>query len=568
MSNKITKISSEEKGLNTLRDITEDSIIFIIRPDKEIFNVIVEIHLMLKALKGGNCTETLIFIPKENYDIIEYMSTNSMLAEFTIENFNIDLIPIDTDLFSMEKENNIQEIYLDKNYSCISELANAVVKLETCFGKIKHKYIKGDLAQTFCDLVEEKEKENDLKITEDEILGMVVLDRSVDFITLMTTNYTTEGIIDEVIGINLGRIEIKKSVLLDNSKNSKAKSDKLNVKVRYGLTTDINSFYCSFRCMHYKDATQYMKSVERYFENISSKLKQKLSFEELNKYTKELKNYTTNLKSSLDQNENLVSFILDELLKDKDLSKSREKEVILLSGETPNDLRSFYDEYLCEQKDLIKLIKLMIIESLTQNGIQGYQQLKREIINIYGFQKIFLFRDLENLGWLKERPLLKTLKKLIGSSYSDLFNKLELVSENPEPNKFDDCSYVMEGCSPISLKIIEKAVKGQWSTIIDTLRKMPGATNMPQDENAIIRPKKDKNIMFIIFIGGVTYAEIEGIRFLNRKFKEEYLKGKRKKTQFIILTTSILNSRKILESLGKNFRSIYNMKMFNDESNK
>ena len=36
----------------------------------------------------------------------------------------------------------------------------------------------------------------------------------------------------------------------------------------------------------------------------------------------------------------------------------------------------------------------------------------------------------------------------------------------------------------------------------------------------------------------------------------------------IILTTSILNSRKILESLGKNFRSIYNMKMFNDESNK
>ena len=208
MSNKITKISSEEKGLNTLRDITEDSIIFIIRPDKEIFNVIVEIHLMLKSIRGG-ITETLIFIPKENYDIIEYMSTNSMLAEFTIENFNIDLIPIDTDLFSMEKENNIQEIYLDKNYSCISELANAVVKLETCFGKIKHKYIKGDLAQTFCDLVEEKEKENDLKITEDEILGMVVLDRSVDFITLMTTNYTTEGIIDEVIGINLGRIEIK-----------------------------------------------------------------------------------------------------------------------------------------------------------------------------------------------------------------------------------------------------------------------------------------------------------------------------------------------------------------------
>jgi hypothetical protein len=136
---------------------------------------------MLKAIKGGSCSETLIFIPKENYDIIEYMSTNSMLAEFTIENFNIDLIPIDIDLFSLEKENNIKEIYIEKNYSCISDLANAVVKLETCFGKIKHKYIKGDLAQTFCDLVSEKEKENDLQATDDEILCMVVLDRRFRF---------------------------------------------------------------------------------------------------------------------------------------------------------------------------------------------------------------------------------------------------------------------------------------------------------------------------------------------------------------------------------------------------
>ena len=51
--------------------------------------------------------------------------------------------------------------------------------------------------------MEEKEKENNVKENEDEILGMIVLDRSVDFITLMTTNYTCEGLIDENVGINL-----------------------------------------------------------------------------------------------------------------------------------------------------------------------------------------------------------------------------------------------------------------------------------------------------------------------------------------------------------------------------
>ena len=43
--------------------------------------------------------------------------------------------------------------------------------------------------------------------------------------------------------------------------------------------------------------------------------------------------------------------------------------------------------------------------------------------------------------------------------------------------------------------------------------------------------KKDRNIMFIIFVGGVTYTEIEAIRFLNRKFNEESLKGKRKENK-------------------------------------
>ena len=210
----------------------------------------------------------------------------------------------------------------------------------------------------------------------------------------------------------------------------------------------------------------------------------------------------------------------------------------------------------------------MIIESLTQNGIQGYQKLKREILNIYGFQKIFLFRDLENLGWLKEKQLLKNLKNIIDFTYSQINEKLELIKENYQPLKIEDCSYVLSGYCPISIKIIEKAVNGEWNTIIDVLRKMPGFTSCPEDEKVIKEPAKDRNIMFIIFIGGVTYTEIEAIRFLNRKFNEENLKGKRKKTQFIILTTGILNSKKILQNLGKDVYSALNMKMFFEQTKK
>ena len=569
---KITKIDLKEKGIDVIKHINEEVIIFIIRPDKDIFNVVVEIHLMLKVFKK-NIIENLIFIPRENYDIIEYMSTNNMIADFNIENLNIDLIPIDIDLFSLEKENSIKEIYIDKNLSSVSDLANAVVKLETCFGKIKHKYIKGDLAQIFCDTVEEKEKENDLRISDDEILGMIVLDRSVDFITLMTTNYTCEGLIDENIGITLGKIKIKESILNDNlvPSNKKAPIPTKKAeekKVTFGLTTETNNFYCSFRCMHYLDALKYLKATREYYQKLFNDKNKRLSLNELKNITEELQVFMSSIKKDLVKNENLINFVIDPLL-DKEHLSFIEKEQRLLSGDLPENLHNYYDEILCEQKDLISLIKLMIIESLTQNGVQGYQKLKREILNIYGYQKIFLFRDLEMLGWLKEKQIIKNLKNIIDLTYSQIYEKMNLVKERKQQKlEVEDCSYVLSGFTPISLKIIESAVYGKWNTIIDVLRKMPGVTNFPNDESVISNPRKDINLMFIIFIGGVTYTEIEAIRFLNRKFNEEHLNGKRKKTQFIILTTAILNSKKILENLGKDVNSILNMRMFFDQIKK
>ena len=115
---------------------------------------------------------------------------------------------------------------------------------------------------------------------------------------------------------------------------------------------------------------------------------------------------------------------------------------------------------------------------------------------------------------------------------------------------------------------IQKTTEVTGDTIIENLKKIPGATSYPENESVISNPVNDKNIILIAFVGGVTYTEIEAIRLLNRVFKEEYLQGKRKQTQFIILTTSILNSKKVLKNLGTEVYSVLNMKMFYEQSNK
>ena len=59
-------------------------------------------------------------------------------------------------------------------------------------------------------------------------------------------------------------------------------------------------------------------------------------------------------------------------------------------------------------------------------------------------------------------------------SYTQIFDKFKLYNEDYKPEVINDCSYVLNGYCPLSLKIIEKAINGKWGTINDILRKIPG----------------------------------------------------------------------------------------------
>jgi molybdate-binding protein len=71
--------------------------------------------------------------------------------------------------------------------------------------------------------------------------------------------------------------------------------------------------------------------------------------------------------------------------------------------------------------------------------------------------------------------------------------------------------------------------------------------------------KKDKNFIFVVFLGGITYAEIQGIRFLNLKHKEY---------KFIILTTEVISSKKFFAGLDPDFGSPFKMKDYYEEIRK
>ena len=104
----------------------------------------------------------------------------------------------------------------------------------------------------------------------------------------------------------------------------------------------------------------------------------------------------------------------------------------------------------------------------------------------------------------------------------------------------EDTSFAYNGYCSIIVKLIEIGIKKGWSEIKDILNILPGEYFFSKNEKEIINPSEKKFIL-LVFIGGITYGEIAAIRFLNENMQFH---------KFIILTTSIINSKKFFESIS------------------
>jgi hypothetical protein len=332
----------------------------------------------------------------------------------------------------------------------------------------------------------------------------------------------------------------------------------------YPLTSDINGFYCDLRCFHYQTVLKYLLGLSNRMEEIKKNKNNLKSLSEVGDTAIELQKLV-HINSYKQDNMEMIHEIFKIVDEDYQI-----KENSILQGISQSNSETFYDDCITDKKDLDKILSLMILESLTQNGIENYAKIKRDILAVYGYQNIFLLRNLETLEWLKEKDKL-SLKKIFKSNYQQISEKLNLFTEDFFLGKTDSLSYVHQGYCPISLRLIEKVGEGGWSEIKDTLQLIPGETSFPNNESEIANPKEELNTIFLVFLGGITYTEIEGIRYLNRKYKQFYDKSDREnktRKQFIIITTQILNRKKLLNSLGKDFGTVYTIKKFYDDINK
>ena len=523
-------------------------IVYIIPPKKECLEIINN-HIEGNNKKTDENNEEIknkieyhvIFFPKINLECENYLKDSYNYACFNKHNLNMDIYPLDYEILSLELNQSFHELYAINNYNSIFLLNRAIIKYETVFGKIKYKYYLGSLGKKLKDLLEEEEKNVNLD-EEQSTLACVLLDRSIDMITPLITNNIYEALLDDNFNINLNEINVPIKMLDSNSKNNTIQTIDLSKK---------DKFYTNIKDYGFNQIRSYLPSRLQEQNKILEESKKRTT--DLVKIQEDLKNLTKvkEERTSLTNHINLADYIG----KKERYPLSRfyyTYEQGLLYGTVPEKFFDFIFDEIRKKSEEYDILKIICLYSIINSGYKNkiYDQLRKEFFLVYGFQELFLWRNLEKLGILKAADN--------KSIYQTILKKLNLINEEQfESKEQKDISYIYNGFCPIILKLLEKMLEKGWGNIKDILKELSGEFEYPQDESEIISTKGDKQFILLIFIGGITYGELAGVRYLNSKLRNK---------KFIIITTNMINSKKLFDQMKKG-KYTYTPVDPNDKSN-
>jgi len=256
-------------------------------------------------------------------------------------------------------------------------------------------------------------------------------------------------------------------------------------------------------------------------------------------------------------------------------NKSLEAQQNLVAGyDTPAQL-TLIEDLLFQEAPQTTVLRDMVLASLTSGGIKPkiLESLKRDFLQVYGYNHLPLLIALEHLGLLVKQPT------NIPHPFPALRKALRLVVDDTDDTAPNDISYVYSGYAPLSIRLVQCITQKNsvltgavpdadgkdgarkevpkahpivgWRGFEDVLGSIPGATVDVRQKDEQKRPHGGYCFRYqrrelikahgttttvVFFLGGCTYTEIAALRWM-----AEQTKGRR----FLIATTGIITGSSV-----------------------
>eukprot|EP00347_Sterkiella_histriomuscorum_P010829 403374767 len=523
-----------------------DKVIFVVRPELDV------IRSLIYQQKGWKNDKEfyVLYVPRRTIECDEELEKEKLFSEERVSHIAMDLIPLEEDLLSLEMADNFAHYMLgdDDNYKVYVQ--TSINRLETVFGQIKYKFAKGDDA---CQIlsrinqsalpIDQSSQQND-----SEIDAMIMIDRNVDLVTPFCVNQTYEGLLDEIFRIQTCSITVDTAIIKpDGQKDPKAAP--LEPSKILTLTND-DKIFKDVRDKHFNTLESTFSQKVQQIQSIVKEKDAPQSIDELEAYITKLRNMDIAKGKDILTHHINLAFYINNQMKNIDYQHCYGLEQKIILGEDIKQIQTTIENKMIKQYSRDKILRLLCLLSVTQSGLKSdvFDALRKFYIMNYGYQEVITLMNLQDSKLLRVKD-----KRL---DWPKLKKAFKLINEETRIQDPTDISYVYNGYSPLSIKLIETIFQsGGFAKTEEKLKILPGQHIYPPNEQEFFLTRAQpssvlpggldqqaqrKKRVLIYFIGGITYGEIAAIRFLNKLFKDK---------KFIIATTQIINGETCIQML-------------------
>eukprot|EP00192_Tetraselmis_astigmatica_P009005 CAMPEP_0117660092 /NCGR_PEP_ID=MMETSP0804-20121206/6782_1 /TAXON_ID=1074897 /ORGANISM="Tetraselmis astigmatica, Strain CCMP880" /LENGTH=621 /DNA_ID=CAMNT_0005466795 /DNA_START=43 /DNA_END=1908 /DNA_ORIENTATION=+ len=539
----------KEHGVDQLLHLSADAVssevrnvVYYVRPTLQNVQLIAkQVRATLESVSkqpgSSQLEHSVFFVPRRTTACTRILEEEGILGDITIGEFPLDLVPFESDVLSLELGSAFRECTLDSDPSSLFYVARALIKLEATIGAVPRVLGKGTAAKSVSDLMQRLRREIGMLGSADaaapsspQVDAMILLDRQVDLVTPMCTQLTYEGLIDEVLGIHNGAVELEggNPAAVAGVKRSKVplnNSDNLFKAMR-----DIN-----------------FAAVGRVLRDRALSLQ--ADYQDLQPDTKtvgEMKDFVKKLNSLPELNRHTqIADLLGQSTRKPGFTAKLKVEQSLLDGYSVDAIAEQLEDMMFQMEDPLSVLRLMCVASQILGGLptKRFDALRREFLLSYGHENMLLFSALQRANLLHRQDSAK-------SSFGQLKGKLNLIVDNVSESNPEDIAYTFSGYAPISCRLVESALQnGGWRGCEDALKLLPGPSfdyvqtwgenGLPVVRQASAEPVVGaQKTVVVVFIGGITFAEVSALRFLARQ------RGAR----LLVVTTKLTNGSNLIES--------------------
>ncbi|OQR94672.1 hypothetical protein ACHHYP_01002 [Achlya hypogyna] len=412
------------------------------------------------------------------------------------------LLPTEPTVWSLCRENDFQSLFVEKDLSLVTEVAKSLLELGmTRATNMVALGAVADSAKILFESVQSKAPAVPAPVTFDQC---VLVDRTEDPITLLVTPLHYEGLLDAVLGMNHG------VVATGGNKHMLAATDEFYAAVRdldfdHLVTVRLPAVAASLR--DDKASTPATELAKKLNELVQTKQAVALHLQLVEAMT---------TASNVDH---------------KAIKRCVEIEQSIMGLGKPRDIDAMLEEALLRDPplDVAKMLKLLCLHALVLGGPERkpFEARLQQLCHSYGYQLLPLLSSLTtSLRWLQPKG------GNVDWKWSKLRKSLDLLKGAPIENVLDPQDiwgmFPTIGYAPLSVRRVQVSVG------------MRQPNSLPIPSSSATKPSAPPQTVLVYYLGGVTYAELAAYRYLNRS---------QSKYSFVVATTSICNTNRLLQGL-------------------